>query len=174
MNSIRSSVPRSLFTALLMMAFAASGGCTKTGVKNKLGRVTGKVTLGGQPLADAMVMFSGIEGGSPSAGRTDSSGMYTLVFSRGIDGAEVGSHMVTISTFQPGSEDATPPSPDMPEKVPFKYRDAATALKADVKAGSNTIDFPLEPGPVEDPKEAAEKAKSKGKGKKVKPAGVCY
>ena len=163
-----------MILAFIIVTLAVTGGCQKTGVKNKLGRVTGKITLGGQPLSDATVMFSGIEGGSPSAGRTDSTGTYTLVFSRGINGAEVGSHTVTISTFQPGSEDSTPPSPDMPEKVPFKYRDAATALKADVKAGNNTIDFPLEPGPTEDPKLAAEKAKSKGKGKKVKPAGICY
>ena len=165
------SVQRPLILAILIVTLAVTGGCQKTGVKNKLGRVTGKVTLGGQPLPDATVMFSGIQGGSPSAGRTDSTGTYTLVFSRGIYGAEVGTHTVTISTFQLGGED--PKTADVPEKVPFKYRDEATALKAEVKGGNNVLDFPLEPGPVEDPKEAAEKAKSKGK-KKVKPAGVCY
>src|SRR5216117_403498 len=86
----------SLIAVLIVIA-----GCRSTGVKNRLGQVSGKVTLGGQPLADALVMFSGIPGGSPSAGRTYSSGNYTLVFTKGVNGAEVGPHTVIISTLTP-------------------------------------------------------------------------
>lgn len=174
MNSAQLTFQRPALFFILVITLTAMGACRNTGVKNKLGRVTGKVTLGGQPLPDAMVMFSGIQGGSPSAGRTDASGTYKLVFSRGIEGAEVGSHTVTISTFQPGNNDAKTPTPDVPEKVPFKYRDEATAQKAEVKSGSNVLDFALEPGPIEDPKEAAEKAKAKGKGKKVRGPIPCF
>lgn len=154
-----------VFASLLVLQ---SAGCSNTGVKNKLGRVSGTVTLGGAPLPDALVMFSGIQGGSPSAGRTDSSGKYSLVFSRNINGAEVGSHTVTISTYQPATED--PPKPEVPEKVPLKYRDpdSKELLKAEVKGGSNTIDFKLEPGPVEQPKPAKGKTKGPAKGP------VCY
>ncbi len=124
------------------------------------------MTLGGQPLADAMVTFSGIEGGSPSTGRTDSSGNYTLVFTKGVNGAEVGSHIVTITTAKAANDD--PPTPEVPEKVPLKYREGPGVLKAEVKRGSNTIDFPLEPGPVEAPKPKAEK------GKKIRGPVPCY
>jgi hypothetical protein len=152
-------------SALILVLLAA--GCSNTGVKNKLGRVSGTVTLAGAPLPNALVMFSGIQGGSPSAGRTDASGNYTLVFSRGINGAEVGSHTVTISTYQPATDD--PPAPETPEKVPLKYRDpdSKDALKAEVKAGSNKIDFALEAGPIEAPKE-------KGKKGPIKGPIVCY
>jgi hypothetical protein len=159
----RTGIP--FLPAFLILVLAC--GCSNTGVKNKLGRVSGKVTLGGAPLPDALVMFSGIQGGSPSAGRTDATGAYTLVFSRNINGAEVGSHTVTISTYQPATDD--PPKAEVPEKVPLKYRDpdSKDLLKADVKSGSNTLDFALEPGPVEAPQ-------PKGKEKGKKPRGpVC-
>ena len=157
-NAARTGLP--FFQSLLILVLAC--GCSNTGVKNKLGRVSGKVTLGGAPLADALVMFSGIQGGSPSAGRTDATGTYALVFSRNINGAEVGSHTVTISTYQPATDD--PPKAEVPEKVPLKYRDpdGKDALKAEVKGGSNTIDFALEPGPVEAPKEKGKKGPTKG------------
>ena len=123
--------------------------------KNVARSVTGKVTLGGQPLAKARIKFTPLEGGSPSMGMTDESGNYTLIwaFSRGrkITGAQIGEHVVDISTMEQGKG----------EKVPYKYRDKEP-LKATVKAGSNSIDFDLEPGPVEPP--PPPKAK-KGKGK---------
>lgn len=114
--------------------------------------VKGKVTLGGQPLEGAVVMFTP-KSGSPSAGRTNSSGEYELVFSRDYKGAEMGEHIVTISTFQEASPDAETPTPEVPEKVPFKYREGAEPLKAEVKSGDNVIDFTLEPGPVNPPQQ---------------------
>jgi hypothetical protein len=151
-----------------ILILALAWGCSNTGVKNKLGRVSGKVTLGGAPLPNALVTFSGIQGGSPSMGRTDASGTYTLIFSRNINGAEVGSHTVTFSTYQPETDD--PPQAEVPEKVPLKYREGDAMLKAEVKSGSNTLNFDLESGPVEAPQ-----PKDKGKGK-AKPKGpvLCY
>jgi hypothetical protein len=160
MSQTRIAIQRCLLVTL-SVALLSSGGCKNTGVKNKLGRVSGKVTLGGQPLPDALVMFSGIQGGSPSAGRTDSSGNYTLVFTKGVNGAEVGSHTVSISTYQPATEE--PAKPEVPEKVPLKYREGPDVLKAEVKSGSNTINFELQPGPVEAPQpKAGPKGKQKG------------
>ena len=47
------------------------------------------------------------------------------------------------------------------DEVPFKYRTPGPdQSKATVNPGSNTIDFPLEPGPVEPPQP---KGKKKGK-----------
>jgi hypothetical protein len=123
--------------------------------KNVARKVTGTVTLGGQPLAKARIKFTPLEGGSPSTGITDESGNYSLIwaFSRGrrIEGAQIGEHAVEISTMDQGKG----------EKVPYKYRDKEMP-KATVKAGSNSIDFALEPGPVEPPPPP----KTKGKGKR--------
>ncbi|MCC6507921.1 MAG: carboxypeptidase regulatory-like domain-containing protein [Pirellulaceae bacterium] len=103
-----------------------------------VGRVSGKVTLDGQPLAEATVMFQ------PSTGRasmatTDSDGNYTLSYIDQVSGAIIGSHKVIIRTEIPG-EDGQPPVAK--EKLPKKYHDRSE-LTADVKAGSNTFDFEL-------------------------------
>ena len=131
--------------------------------KNVARKVTGKVTLAGQPLAGATITFTPSDG-SPSFGVTDAEGKYNLVWSaqRGkrIDGAQIGDHSVTISTFQFGDPTAKPPKAEVPEKVPFKYREGPDKLKATVKPGANEINFDLEAGPVEPPKP---KGKTKGK-----------
>jgi len=130
--------------------------------KNVAKKVSGTVTLGGQPLAAAKVVFAPTEG-KVSIGETDAAGKYNLIWSsakgRPIEGAVIGEHTVTISTFQLGDPTAKTPRPDTPEKVPYKYRTEAGQLKATVKAGANTIDFTLEAGPVDPP------APTKGKGK---------
>jgi hypothetical protein len=137
----------SWLACILLAAFAATG----CGPRYKVGRVTGKVTFNGQPLPGALVLFTPVEGGSPSAGRTDESGTYTLVYTKKVQGAEIGQHVVTISTHQSGDSDANPPVPEVPEKVPLKYREGPDLPKVEVKRGSNTIDFNLEPGPIEAP-----------------------
>jgi len=144
-----------------------AGGCS--GIYSKLGKVSGRVTLAGQPLADALVTFAPVQGGSGSMGRTDSDGKYVLAYVRNVNGAEAGEHNVTISTFQEGNTDTSPPTPDIPEKVPLKYRTAGE-LKATVKKGSNTIDFALDPGPIEAPKPE----KGKGKAAKPRPKALCF
>lgn len=145
---------KSLF--ILSLLSLACYGCGGSGAK--LGKVTGKVTLGGQPLPDALVTFSP-EGGSPSAGLTSADGSYTLIYSKGVNGAVVGKHTVTISTFQPALED--PPTPAVPEKVPLKYREGEELLTATVNSGSNKLDFTLEPGPIDPPPPSKGRTKSK-------------
>lgn len=156
-NSFLGAMGWTFFVSTLLLALAGQEGCGGSGVR--LGRVTGKVTLAGQPLPDALVTFSPVAGGSPSGGKTAADGTYTLVYSRKDDGALVGEHTVTISTFQPEMED--PPAPAVPEKVPFKYREAEELPKVTVKSGSNTLDFNLEAGPIEPPAPAKGRMKSK-------------
>jgi len=131
--------------------------------RNVARKVTGKVTVGGQPLANALVTFAPADG-SPSFGRTDAEGNYNLIWSaqRGkpIEGAQIGEHTVTITTFQPGDPSAKPARAEVPEKVPYKYRQEGGALKATVKAGVNSIDLTMEAGPTEAPQP---KGKKKGK-----------
>jgi len=104
----------------------------------EVGRVTGLVTLDGQPLAEATVMFQPTEGRA-SIATTDSAGKYSLIYLDGVPGAKLGAHKVIIRTEIPG-EDGQPPIAK--EKLPKKYHQN-TELTAEVKPGSNTFDFPL-------------------------------
>lgn len=104
----------------------------------EVGRVSGVVTLNGQPLAEATVMFQPTEGRA-SIATTDSAGKYSLTYLDGVPGAKLGAHKVIIRTEIPG-EDGQPPIAK--EKLPKKYHEQ-TELAAEVKPGSNTFDFPL-------------------------------
>jgi|SRR6478752_2401349 hypothetical protein len=150
--------------AAMGVVFLAVAGCSGR-PRNVARKVTGKVTLGGQPLAGALVTFTPLEGGSPSSGRTDQEGKYTLYWARvgrrQIEGAQIGEQAVKISTIVEAAPSAKPPVAGAPEKVPYKYR-TETPLKATVKSGANEINFDLEPGPVEPPQP---KGKTRGKGK---------
>jgi hypothetical protein len=112
--------------------------------------------LDGKPLGGATVVFSPVKEGSSSRGRTNADGQYVLQYARGIEGAVIGDHTVQVTTQQLATD---PKSASSTEKVPFKYR-TTDALTATVKVGQNTIDFNLEPGPVEPPQP---KGKKKGK-----------
>jgi len=108
--------------------------------------VTGKVTLDGSPLADAIVSFMPEnEEGIPAFGRTDREGHYTLHESSEAGGAVVGKYTVRISTFREGQPDADPPIPPVKEKVPPRYN-VETELAVEVKEGENVFDFDLESG----------------------------
>ncbi len=104
----------------------------------EVGRVSGVVTLDGQPLPEATVMFQPAEGRASQA-TTDSAGKYTLMYLDGVSGAKIGSHTVIIRTEIPG-EDGQPPIAK--EKLPKRYHDQ-TELTAEVKPGANTFDFEL-------------------------------
>ncbi len=119
---------------------AALAGC---GSSYDVGKVSGTVTLDGEPLAGAVVTFSPTKGGAPSFGRTDASGKYTLQYTRDTAGAEIGEHSVSVSTHTSGDPDADPPLPASPEKVPTKYN-VDTQLTKTVEPGPNTIDVVLD------------------------------
>lgn len=118
---------------------------------DNVGRVSGKVTLDGQPLAHATVMFSPQQAGSPSVAVTDASGQYALHYTALIPGALAGAHRVTVSTFTAGDPDADPPVARVAERVPFKYN-LRSELTATVHRGRNAVDFALaSDGPVVQP-----------------------
>jgi hypothetical protein len=132
---------------------------------SNVGGVSGKVTLGGQPLPNALITFSPTaEGGSSGVGQTDSEGNYTLSYAAGVRGAQEGENVVRITTYREADPDAEPPQAAVPEKVPAKYN-SKSELKVEVKSGSNTFDFPLEPGPVVQPGDQP----AGGKGKRRDP-----
>jgi hypothetical protein len=153
--------PVFFYLCVVAAAVSVAVGCSGR-PKNVAKKVSGTVTLGGQPLANAKIAFAP-EKGNASFGVTDAEGKYNLYWSqargRAVEGAIIGEHTIEISTFQPGNPAAKTPIPDVPEKVPYKYRQQGGQPKATVKPGANVIDFALEPGPVEPPQPKGKKGK---------------
>jgi len=124
-----------LVAAGLMLLFAA-GGCGKP----EMGRVSGRITKNGKPVAGLTVIF--YTPNRPVAqGMTDADGRYTLSTRRLNDGAYAGRQKVAVQTsFNP---DGSPLS-QHGELAPNIGDLATTPLEAEVKAGtSNTCDFDL-------------------------------
>lgn len=105
------------------------------------GKVSGKVTLDGQPLADAGIEFLP-DNGRPAAARTDKDGNYVLQYSASQAGAGLGMHTVRITTGGERPDPATGQFKKYPELVPPQYNVQST-LKKEIKAGENKIDFEL-------------------------------
>jgi hypothetical protein len=130
---------------LLCMAGLALG----CGDSRRVGTVSGKVTLDGQPLADARINFQPIgdakNTGIGSFGKTDANGQYSLtLIDEKAQGAIVGKHRVMIRaiTGQPDLEGGKDPDRPSPDRVPPEYNMQST-LTFEVKPGHNTKDWEL-------------------------------
>ena len=129
----RASVAR-LGQALLLIVVLPCLGCS-TSDRPPLGQVSGTVTLDGQPLPSALVTFVPIAGpGRTSQAFTDSDGRYSLAYLRDIEGANVGQHVVRITTVSDEYRGK--------ERLPPRYH-AQSMLIATVEPGTNTHDFSL-------------------------------
>lgn len=111
-----------------------------------IGTVEGVITLDGEPVDQASVMFFP-QSGRASIGTTDDTGHYKLLYTRSADGAVIGKHKVTISTevkenSDYGTEEVATAA--RKEIIPKKYLDRRkTELTATVTGGKNTINFDL-------------------------------
>lgn len=131
-----------------MLLIAA--GCGRSGPE--LAIVTGKVTLDGEPVAHAQLTFKPPatgSGGSTAYGVTDNQGNYTLQYSRDARGALPGQYEVVIeSPPKPSKSEiaelkaAGENVPETAINLPAKYSQPGE-LTAEVKSGSNAIDFTL-------------------------------
>jgi hypothetical protein len=139
---------------VIVVAAILLGGCSEADPNLvKLHPVTGVVTLDGEPLPRASVVFvpQGNTPGSGTSAITDDAGRYALATMHQGAGAPEGSYKVVISKLvQPdGSEfplnaEVDPMSTPHKEFVPKPYSDPeATTLTADVASGGGSIDFPL-------------------------------
>ncbi len=151
---------RSLGLFAAGLAIAAFVGCSgATGPQT--GRVSGRVTLNGKPLAGANVNFDLLEGKSPrvATGVTDAEGRYQLSTFGQNDGAVLGKHKVWITMPQAGEAiDPNNPTADYAKMmsgaaveakpdtggIPAKYTSKETSdIIREVKAGSNEINIDL-------------------------------
>jgi hypothetical protein len=109
-------------------------GCGGGGDRPTLGRVHGRVTMDGEPLAKAGIAFQPKEKGRESFARTDAKGEYELTYLGEVKGAGIGENSVRITT-QKSNDPKT-------ETVPAKYN-KQTTLRFEVKAGDNEANFDL-------------------------------
>jgi hypothetical protein len=159
-------MPRSLI-GLALLLVAGACGCQREEVF-VYAPVSGKVTRHGTPLANVRVIFyadpeSGTRGPRAFA-RTDASGQYHLRTDKGEDGAALGTHRVCLvgATGVPqfvrqrfekepqkveqlaGKAGVSVGAQDTGGAVAASYGSVGeTPLRAEVHAGSQTIDFDL-------------------------------
>ncbi|MEX0669196.1 MAG: carboxypeptidase-like regulatory domain-containing protein [Pirellulales bacterium] len=128
---------RILVVGALLLAATAASGCGKSD-NPTLGSVSGTVSLDGTPLANALVLFTPAGEGRTSRATTNSDGRYILNYLRDIGGANLGPHVVRITTAsaENGKKESLPP----------RYH-AKSTLSASVAPGDNTIDLQLESKP---------------------------
>lgn len=123
-------------TALLITVssvFLTVIGCGDGGDRPPLGKVTGTVTVNGEPLEGVLVSFKP-EVGRAAFGLTDANGSYRLQYVQGVYGAKVGPSTVSFS-WPTGASGSV--------AIPEKYGSKST-LTEEVSSGSNKFDFDLE------------------------------
>jgi hypothetical protein len=122
-------------SGISVLVFAAILGC---GPGNKA-RVTGRITLDGQPLDKVLVMFVP-DAGPSSGGVTDQDGRYELV-----SGPKHGKNVFTGRCrvyLTESIEDPTKPPP--PSRFAAKYLSAeSSGLECELKPGPSVIDFDI-------------------------------
>lgn len=126
-----------IFSFLALAIIVLAIGCAPAGPE--VIDVHGVVTLDGQPLDRANVVFQPSEG-RPSVGTTDKDGHYTLQYTNDRTGALPGKHQVQITSevlFIEGQ-----PNSGRDELLPAKYH-AQSELTADVSADNSEINFDL-------------------------------
>ena len=125
---------------LLAGALLVAAGCGPAGPK--LGAVSGTITLDGEPLPLATVEFQPkFAGGVPSYATTDTSGRYTLRYTVKRWGAQLGPHVVRITTYRDEQGDGQPRR-QIPERLPGRYHEQSELVR-EVVAGENKFDFEL-------------------------------
>ena len=105
----------------------------------ELVEVSGRVTLDGQPLTHANVLFES-EDASSSYGRTDENGDYKLLFNSEKSGCLPGKKIVRITMGPVGDE--VDPDAVGPDDLPAKYN-TESRLSADVSQDRRRFDFDL-------------------------------
>ena len=116
-------------------------GCGASGPE--IASVEGKVTMDGQPLANAAVVFVP-ENGRPAGARTNAQGEYELTFTEGRRGAMPGNHKVRITTLSdPGIDDDGQLTKGSPETVPLQFNGATTLTFEVVASKANVANFDI-------------------------------
>ncbi len=132
---------RTTFTTFGAMILAAA--CVGCGEKPiEIASVEGTITMDGNPLPEAAVIFIP-EMGRPAGAVTDENGHYVLTFSRNRKGAMLGLNRVKITTLaDPWEDDDGNMIAGSPETVPMQYN-ANTELEFIVEQKLNIANFDI-------------------------------
>lgn len=104
-------------------------------------RVSGKVTLDGEPVAEALVTFHPLGSGAVAQGRTDASGRYELATGQS-RGLAPGKYCVSVAAYEMPPGDG--PASQVKMVTPSRYGNPATSnLRRAISAGNNACDFEL-------------------------------
>jgi hypothetical protein len=147
----------SLATSVVAL-FLCAPGCSDDGF-GKRHPVSGTVTYKGQPLATGSINFVPEDPAGQPASGSIVNGKYNLTTHTPDDGALPGNYKVMVSSFdmakvqeeankaggvQNAMPDQTAVAQAQKSLIPEKFGSfEGSGLKATVKAGANTIDFPL-------------------------------
>ena len=153
---------------LLLSVCLLTAGCGGSGEgsvpRTPVHPVAGKISVGGEPLADALVNFVGTSGQPTATGTTNAAGIYKLTTYETDDGAAEGEYTVVVTKtsagtaavskeLEPGDPGYGEPAPyvedqaEVKYEVPEKYtRSKESPLKATVSAGAaaGAYDFDLQ------------------------------
>jgi hypothetical protein len=119
---------------MVVLAAVLVSGC---GQSSPLIPVTGSVTLDGEPLPKAHVLFRP-QNGRPSFAVTDANGKYALQYTSQSMGAVPGKHVVCVTTADDEEGDTA-----AKEILPSRYNSKST-LSVTVDATHRTHDFDLQ------------------------------
>ncbi len=142
------SLPKTILriASFALLAFIAGCGSSDTG------RVAGRVTVGGKPIAQGAVLFQNAAKGTAILAPIGNDGTYRVKTSQK-DGLPAGDYQVAVQPQASYSGPAPLVAPPKQEKkpaespIPVKYRSVKTSgLKITVKLGDNPpFDFDLTP-----------------------------
>lgn len=121
---------------LVSLIIALGAGCSSRGPE--IAYVEGRVTLDGEPLVGATIVFVP-ENGRPSGAATGADGKYVLNFANGRKGAVPGTNTVRIMTLRDADQDDNGRSiPGRPETVPAHYN-SETTLSFEVEPKTKNV-----------------------------------
>lgn len=130
---------------MVCLVLLALSGCGSDGPQ--LAEVSGTVTVDGKPVPNAVLTFVPTVG-TTSYGKTDAQGKYKLMFTDSKSGAMLGTHNVEIEVKRYSKDEVNEmkaagidASSDF-VPIPKKYNQPG-ALTAEVKKGSNVVDFKM-------------------------------
>jgi hypothetical protein len=121
---------------LLVTVFLSELGCGKS----DLGRVSGRVTLDGQPVQGAIILFQP-EGRRPSYAWLNADGKFALQYNAGHKGAAIGSQKVQLKEPAEDQLAKLPHGIEASTKIPPKFLEPFQTVE--VKAGGNEFNFEL-------------------------------
>ena len=110
-----------------------------------LAPVQGRVLFKGQPLRGAEIMTKPSGRGLAATGWTDAEGKFSLktdIRGNYADGATVGTHQVTVASYQPVSGPGSPPLLSPPAYASMSTTPLTIAVQSG--AAANTVEFVLE------------------------------